>query len=94
MEKHKIYFGKKFYQNTANNGYWLSTSNPLLYAHRWVWVVNFGEIPTGMEIHHKDRNPSNNDIENLQLLHKSLHAKLHWREKKTDPRQLLFDFCY
>ncbi len=39
-------------------------------------------IPYGFVIHHKDRNKLNNNIENLQLLSRSSHTKLHWSEEK------------
>lgn len=33
------------------------------------------------EVHHIDRNRLNNDVSNLQVLTKSEHMKLHWKEK-------------
>ena len=35
------------------------------YLHRKIWEDNFGEIPKGFVIHHKDGNRSNNTIENF-----------------------------
>lgn len=47
--------------------------------HRYVWEKHNGKIPKGYEIHHKDGNTKNNEIDNLEMLlsfdHKSLHAK-------------------
>lgn len=40
----------------------------LQYVHRLVWKTFRGEIPEGYEIDHIDAEPSNNRIENLQLL--------------------------
>lgn len=88
MKEHKIYFGKKFYKNSAI-GYWQSTKSAAIYAHRWVWMMYFGEIPKGMVIHHIDGNPSNNEITNLQMLKHSDHIKYHWRRKKYNHNQLL-----
>lgn len=34
--------------------------------HRDIWNYYYGEIPQGYEIHHKDLNPENNNISNLQ----------------------------
>lgn len=45
--------------------------------HRTIWTYYYGEIPEGYDIHHRDLNPKNNDISNLQLLTKSEHWKLH-----------------
>lgn len=46
--------------------------------HRLIWKEFYDcEIPKGHVIHHKDGNPLNNCILNLQLLSISEHAKLH-----------------
>ena len=37
------------------------------YAHRIIWVLHNGDIPSGAEIDHIDTNPLNNKIENLRL---------------------------
>lgn len=40
-----------------------------VYAHRIVWMVtNHAEIPGGLEINHKDGNPSNNEPHNLEVV--------------------------
>ncbi len=38
------------------------------YAHRLVWEVVNGPVPKSMEVDHLDGNPSNNRLENLQLV--------------------------
>lgn len=49
-----------------------------VYSHRIVWMVaNQCEIPIGMEINHKDGNPSNNTPSNLEIVthqENALHA--------------------
>lgn len=35
---------------------------------RYVWEKHFGKIPNGYEVNHKDCNPKNNAIENLELV--------------------------
>ena len=35
-----------------------------------------------LHIHHKDKNPANNDLSNLAVLCSSCHKKLHWREDR------------
>ena len=45
--------------------------------YRFIWTYFNGEIPEGYEIHHRDLNPDNNDIANLQLLTVAEHRRLH-----------------
>ncbi len=87
MEKHRIYFGKKFLPR--KDGYWGHKyyENKRLkevLAHRWVWQNHHGEDPKGSDIHHKDGNRENNDINNLEKLSRSDHLKEHW--KKSDKK--------
>jgi len=37
-------------------------------------------FPANIHVHHKDRNPFNNDLDNLQLMSSSEHISLHSRE--------------
>ena len=48
--------------------------------HRAIWKKYNGEIPKGYDIHHKDHNPSNNDIDNLECISSSEHHKLHMQD--------------
>lgn len=74
------YFGKRFVKN--KQGYWHNLMP--IHAHRWVWINHHGAIPPGMDIHHKDGNPDNNEIENLEMLSRSDHLKKHWEEGRFD----------
>ena len=47
------------------------------YEHRIVWESNFGTIPDGFQIHHKDGNKLNNNINNLELIKRGEHQKIH-----------------
>lgn len=75
-------FNGKVYIKDSRTGYYLchETSGTGTRLHRDVWEFYNCEIPKGYEIHHKDHDKSNNNIENLQLLKKSRHSKLHGRE--------------
>ena len=55
--------------------------------HRYVWEKYNGEIPDGYDIHHIDRNKSNNDITNLQLIKKDEHMKLHGKMQTEEDKQ-------
>lgn len=52
-----------------------------LFFHHWTWNLYHPEDPKiigdGMCIHHKDLNPSNDNISNLQKMTNSEHARLH-----------------
>lgn len=45
--------------------------------HRDVWKFHHGPIPAGHEIHHRDRNPLNNAVDNLECLSKPAHLAAH-----------------
>lgn len=48
------------------------------FLHRRVWAAAFGDIPSGCEIHHRDSNPANNAIENLECIARGEHRSLTW----------------
>lgn len=53
--------------------------------HREIWRDNFGPIPDGHAVHHKDANTSNNEPSNLELQTKGDHAKHHLRKRFAKP---------
>lgn len=48
-----------------------------LWLHKEVWKNHNGKIPKGMDIHHKDENTANNEIDNLELLTPTEHQAKH-----------------
>lgn len=50
-------------------------------VHRKVWEENFGEIPEGMVIHHKNGNKKDNRINNLKIVTRSEHRLIHLQKK-------------
>lgn len=50
--------------------------------HRAVWEDAFGEIPKSCHIHHKDSNPANNALENLECIDASEHLSNTWNKHK------------
>lgn len=55
--------------------------------HRDVWEFYNCKIPKGYDIHHKDHDKSNNDIENLQLMKNGEHQKLHGAELTEERKE-------
>lgn len=49
--------------------------------HRDVWRSAFGAIPDGCHIHHKDGNPKNNQLQNLECLPAKIHLSETWHSK-------------
>lgn len=47
------------------------------FEHCVVWEKHYGEIPKGMQVHHKDGNKLNNNIDNLILVDTMTHKRLH-----------------
>lgn len=45
--------------------------------HEEIWMAVHGHIPPGAHIHHKDENPLNNVLENLECLPGPDHTRLH-----------------
>lgn len=80
LEKHWNTRGRT--GTVCKNGYRMfckgSRGNTIrIYEHRLVWESNFGKIPNGYEVHHKDGNKLNNNIENLELVKKGEHQHIH-----------------
>lgn len=64
--------GRKYFKR--KNGYYES-KRPCVQLHRDIYEYYYGLIPQGYVIHHIDNNPSNNNIENLQLMLWGEHAR-------------------
>lgn len=77
--------GLRFYPD--KRGYWLARkkdwSKPKR-LHVYVWEYYNGPIPGGYHVHHKDHNPDNNEIENLELISKHDHLKYHADQQDKD----------
>lgn len=53
-----------------------------MYIHRWLWMQNYGPIPDGMDIHHKDENKLNNSLANLEIINHNMHIARHMKCNK------------
>jgi hypothetical protein len=66
------YRGDKY---TMHNGYYRSADYKFL--HKEIYKHSKGEIPKGMDVHHKDHNRGNNDPSNLVLIKEVDHLRGH-----------------
>lgn len=89
MQKYQYFNGVKFTRDDKTGYYLNSTLRKRM--HRYVWEYYNGEIPKGYQIHHKDKDKSNNDISNLEAVPVSEHAKAHSIEKATLRRKEMID---
>jgi hypothetical protein len=65
-----------------NRGYFINRTYGKL--HRYIYEYeNDCKIPEGYDIHHKDFNKLNNNIDNLEMLTKPEHTKLHFMGKPS-----------
>lgn len=91
IEKTKIaYFNGKRFTRDDKTGYYLGTTRvngKRQRLHRYVWEYYNGEIPKGYDIHHKDHNKDNNELDNLELISKSQHSRLHCQELTEEQKQ-------
>jgi len=67
-------------------------SNKEVNYHVWVWENYYKKrVPKGYVIHHKDGNPKNNDISNLECMtteeHKRYHGSNITEEKRSELRK-------
>lgn len=76
--------GLKF-RRDKKTGYYLNAKTHKR-LHVYVWESFNGPVPEGYQIHHKDLDKRNNDIENLVLLTQSEHMRLH-AELQTDEQR-------
>ena len=54
-----------------------STQRRLRMEHVLVWESVHGPVPPGFDVHHRDENKLNNAIDNLELLSKTAHKRVH-----------------
>ena len=61
---------------------WVKVAEPNIWRERAkvVWEAAHGAIGRGLVIHHKDRNPMNDCIENLQAMTRADHAAEHKKD--------------
>ena len=78
------------FRKKVGNGYWFNNHNNtghVLYLHREKLRLELDlteKQMEGLDVHHKDGNKDNNDIENLQLISKEKHQQLHSKIGRKD----------
>ena len=80
-ETHQKFNGVTYHK--VNTGHYNFNTS----IHREVTKYYQGEIPKGYEVHHLDWNPANNSIDNLVMLPKIEHRKIH----SPKGRKILFE---
>jgi len=90
MSKIKTKYGTASLNDT---GYYRIHSNEKgnrgKYLHRLIFEDFYGEIPEGFFIHHKNGNPLDNCILNLQMLRNKDHSSLHKPSEETKRKMSL-----
>lgn len=76
-ERHQEFCGKRFALRSNDGHFFGKSGRKTTTLHRIVWSHYFGEIPNGFSVHHVDHDKNNNNIENLRLVLRSEHSRLH-----------------
>ena len=85
------YFNNVKYIRDEKTKYYLSTTkvnNKRIRLHRAVYIFYKGEIQKGYQIHHKDHDKNNNEVENLVLIKNGKHQSLHGEENSNNEEWL------
>jgi hypothetical protein len=72
------------------DGYFRKTNRDRKWLHHAVWEHHRGPIPPGHDIHHRDENKANNDIDNLLCVTASEHGSIHNPYAPTPTRNCLW----
>ncbi len=92
IPKNKLPVGAVTIRTNRRDGYaraYVKTGEPNIWKPRYivVWETHHGAIPKGCVVHHKDRNPLNDSIENLQLMTRAEHILEHKGEFEQERRR-------
>lgn len=79
---------KEISPGDKGNGYlfvdlWKERKRKRFYIHRLVVQAFIGEIPKGLVVNHKDENPSNNNVDNLEICTYTYNANYGTRNQRA-----------
>lgn len=89
-EKYQYFNDIKFSRNQETGYYFNRAVRKTM--HRYVWEFYNGKIPAFCQVHHKDGNKDNNDIDNLELLRSGEHQKQHWQNRTMQSANSMANF--
>lgn len=101
LYKTVFYLNKKNrpYQTFDGKMFWLFRGeryllgNNRIRMHKYVWEYYNGKPPAGYDIHHKDHNRFNNDINNLELIPEFDHHSSHMKERYKENKEWFIEFA-
>ncbi len=77
--------GERFYLQSSKRYYQSGDkTQPIRSLHRRIWTENFGSIPDGYEVHHKNNDWTDNSLSNLECLPSLVHQRNHMLERFQD----------
>lgn len=77
------------------NWYWPEGADEkaTIYRYQWVWIMANGPIPEGYVIHHIDGDLTNDALDNLELMQRNEHARLHGKILKSNRPWWICQWC-
>lgn len=85
MREFVLYKDEKFFLQTSGCYFQSGRKGGERLLHRRIWVDNFGPIPGGLDVHHRDEDWRNSTPLNLALIPSSEHKRLHMLARMAEP---------
>ena len=62
----------------------IKANGKMVLYHRWLWEQANGKVPEGYQVHHIDFDKLNDSLDNLQLLTRAEHIKIHMEARRNE----------